>query len=105
MSCDIFQSIFYISACFLFCYLALMYTKTFMALSKQNTAIKNVHIVLDEKDFSCLVRGGVLKVLHFSKNQSIDLILSDIGFERMAYAMAHADKEENLYEDHEKVIL
>lgn len=46
---------------------------------------RQMNIVLDEEDFKCLVRGGVLKV-----NDHLKLVLQDIGFDRMNAAIESA---------------
>lgn len=53
-------------------------------------------ILLDEKCFRCLVRGGVV---HSGK---IRIALSDIGYERMLDAIDAATKGDDLYKDHHK---
>lgn len=55
------------------------------------------HIKLDEKDFTCLVRGGVLTV-----NDNLQLLLSDIGFEAMWKAIDLAERGINIYKEYTK---
>jgi len=52
------------------------------------------HIALDEKDFRTLVAGGVVTVTRSIGNfeSDIQIILSDIGFNRMHSAIADAEK-------------
>ena len=54
------------------------------------------HIMLDEKDFACLVRGGVI---HF---KNLRIALSDIGFEQMFKAIFEATDPKNHYKDYIK---
>jgi hypothetical protein len=55
-----------------------------------------MNIRLDEEDFKCLVRGGVLKI------GDIHIILSDIGFDCMDYAISMAHDGIDTYKDHIK---
>ncbi len=54
------------------------------------------HIALDEQDFACLVRGGVLHV------GDIKIILKDIGYIQMDIAIANAEAGIDVYKDHVK---
>jgi len=54
------------------------------------------HIMLDEEDFKCLVRGGVLQI------GNINLLLRDIGFEEMNKALELAMDGINTYKGHIK---
>lgn len=54
------------------------------------------HIMLDEEDFKCLVRGGVVHI------QNLRLALQDIGFERMLNAIDEGTDPDNHYKDHIK---
>ena len=47
--------------------------------------LREMNIMLDEEDFKCLVRGGVLRV-----NEHLKLALEDIGFDRMEAAIESA---------------
>lgn len=53
---------------------------------------REMNIMLDEEDFKCLVRGGVLKV-----NAHLKLALKDIGFDRMDSAIDSAPDGIELY--------
>ena len=57
---------------------------------------RETHIMLDEEDFKCLVRGGVLKV------GDLNLALRDIGFEEMNKALELAMDGINIHKDHIK---
>lgn len=54
------------------------------------------YIKLDEEDFKCLVRGGLLKI------GNINLLLSDIGFDRMDKAISIADNGVDIYVGRER---
>jgi len=54
-------------------------------------------IMLDQEDFTCLVRGGVLHV------GSLRIALKDIGFDVMDEAITKADNGIDHYKDHVKV--
>ncbi len=54
-------------------------------------------IILNYEDFKCLVRGGVLRV-----NNDIEIILQDIGFDKMDKAITLADQGVDIYKDHHK---
>ena len=54
------------------------------------------YLKLDEKDFKCLVRGGVLHV------GTLRIILSDIGYEGMLNAIDLAQLGNDIYKDHHK---
>jgi hypothetical protein len=55
------------------------------------------YIKLDEEDFKCLVRGGVLKI-----GDNIEMILADIGFDQMHYSLNLAEKGIKHYVGHTK---
>jgi len=52
------------------------------------------HLTLDEEDFKCLVRGGVLHC------GDIKIALKDIGFDQMNKALELAMDGINTYKDH-----
>jgi hypothetical protein len=54
-------------------------------------------IMLDQEDFTCLVRGGVLHV------GNLRIALKDIGFHVMDEAITKADNGIDHYKDHVKV--
>lgn len=54
------------------------------------------HLILDEKDFTCLVRGGVLHV------GNLRIFLKDIGFDQMLNAIDKAKLGHDTYKDHAK---
>jgi hypothetical protein len=54
------------------------------------------YLMLDEKDFSCLVRGGVLHV------GNLRIALKDIGFDQMNKALDSAIDGIEHYKDHIK---
>lgn len=54
------------------------------------------HIMLDEKDFSCLVRGGILEV------GDLKIALSDIGFDQMDKYIDLARDGIDIYKNHTK---
>lgn len=57
------------------------------------------YLMLDEEDFKCLVRGGVLKV-----GNELNIALRDIGFEQMLNAIDKATLGEDTYKDRQKPI-
>lgn len=57
---------------------------------------KDQYISLDEQDFKCLVRGGVLHC------GDIHIMLRDIGFDQMNRALELAMDGINTYKDHIK---
>lgn len=52
------------------------------------------YIMLDEKDFACLVRGGVVHA------GNIKIALKDIGYIQMDIAIANAEAGIDNYKDH-----
>lgn len=67
--------------------------------------MRDYFISLDEEDFRCIVRGGVLTIK--VKNDvyggsSIKIILKDIGFRRMCEAVEYATQGVDFRKDHEK---
>lgn len=56
------------------------------------------YLMLDEKDFNCLVRGGVLHA------GNLRIALRDIGFEQMDMAIDAASRGCDTYRDHVKVV-
>lgn len=44
---------------------------------------KELYITLDEKDFRCLVRGGMLSIMHNKANVLFNICLKDIGYIEM----------------------
>jgi len=54
-------------------------------------------IMLDQEDFTCLVRGGVLHI------GNLRIALKDIGFHVMDEAITKADNGIDHYKDHVKV--
>ena len=59
-----------------------------------------IPISLDENDFTCLVRGGVLTI----KDEEITIMvcLKDIGFHRMDEAISKAEKGIDIYKNLER---
>jgi hypothetical protein len=57
------------------------------------------YLMLDEEDFKCLVRGGVLKV-----GNELNIALRDIGFCQMDEAIDSASRGVDTYKDRQKVI-
>lgn len=55
---------------------------------------KNINISLDEEDFKCLVRGGVLHI-----NDEIKISLKDIGFFNMQEAIDSAVEGNDIYKN------
>jgi hypothetical protein len=55
------------------------------------------YLKLNEEDFKCLVRGGVLHV-----GKQLRIILSDIGYEQMLNAIDSATQGIDIYKDHLK---
>lgn len=55
------------------------------------------NIMLNEEDFKCLVRGGVLRV-----NENINLALQDIGFLRMYEAIGKAEECIDIFKPRDK---
>ncbi len=55
------------------------------------------YISLDEEDFKCLVRGGVIKF-----DDRVSICLKDIGFDKMDEAITLADNGVDTYKDHVK---
>ena len=54
------------------------------------------YIMLDEEDFKCLVRGGVLHI------GNMKIALKDIGFDQMNKALELAMDGINIHKDHIK---
>lgn len=54
------------------------------------------HIKLDENDFACLVRGGVLTIPELDAK----IILADIGFMEMGRALDSAIEGIDTYKEH-----
>ncbi len=54
------------------------------------------YLKLDEKDFRCLVRGGILHV------GNLRIVLSDIGFDEMQDCIESAILGKEIYKDHIK---
>lgn len=54
------------------------------------------YLLLDEKDFECLVRGGVV---HWD---NIHIALKDIGFDRMNHAIEKSIEGINIGRDHNR---
>ena len=99
------QSIFYLVGCGMFCWIGWMYTSILNLLRKENQRQRDVYVSLDEDDFNCLVRGGVLKIAYVDKRQVVQVCLKDIGFDRMDKAIDSAKRGNNIRQDHHKVIV
>jgi hypothetical protein len=101
------QSIFYTLGCLLFSYIAWTYTKMLSLMRQENSSLRNaIKISLDQEDFSCLVRGGVLNVARADKYQSftVMLMLQDIGFHVMEGEIASAQLGNDIYKGHNKIL-
>lgn len=75
----------------------------YMCLYKNMFTVKDDEISpirLDEEDFRCLTRGGILMIKNKKNNKLINVILSDIGFDRMAKALALAKAHHEIYRNH-----
>jgi hypothetical protein len=59
-----------------------------------------MNIMLDEEDFKCLVRGGIICI-----KGGVKIALKDIGFDKMDEAITLADKGVDIYKDHHKDII
>lgn len=104
---DTFQSVFYCMSCFIFCYIAWMYTRIFAKVSSDNCQLRRpISFTLDDEDFDCLVRGGALKValMQEGKVHCITLALQDIGFDVMTQSVVRAKMGKGTYQDHCKII-
>lgn len=55
------------------------------------------YISLDEEDFRCLIRGGVIKF-----DDRVSICLKDIGFDKMFDALDSAAEGIDTYKDHIK---
>jgi hypothetical protein len=55
------------------------------------------HITLDDEDFKCLVRGGIITV-----NENLQIALQDIGFDKMYEAIESAEQRIDIYKGHAK---
>jgi hypothetical protein len=110
MTASFFQSAFYCIGCMLFCYVAWMYTKILSSLHAETSVLKApMAFSLDEEDFNCLVRGGVLNVFYTRHNrgQVVKVILKDIGFHRMEKCLEDAISKTGTYsskQDHNKLV-
>lgn len=104
MSSDLLQTIFYCVGSGAFVYISLTYSRLFRLLKKENTSLRNRYISLDNEDFGCLVRGGVLTVVDASKGGVIKIALRDIGFDQMHLKINHAMSGQNTYAEHTKII-
>lgn len=62
----------------------------------------DVYISLDEEDFRCLVRGGILQITDIKDNSRVMITLKDIGFHRMDKAIEDADKGIDIYKHRER---
>lgn len=60
-----------------------------------------MNIMLDEEDFKCLVRGGVISI----NKGGVKIALSDIGFDRMDIAIALAVEGVDIGKNHEKDVI
>lgn len=63
---------------------------------KKEKLMKRTTIILDEQDFKCLVRGGILYV------GTQQIALQDVGFDRMEFAIQLARMGEDTGTDHIK---
>jgi len=57
-------------------------------------------ILLNEEDFACLVRGGILTIE--DKDSDINIILKNIGFDQMDEAISRADQKIDIYKNHKR---
>ena len=55
------------------------------------------YISLDEEDFNCLVRGGVVKI-----GDRVSICLKDIGIDQMYKGIKSAELGIDIYKDHKK---
>ncbi len=62
--------------------------------------MNEIKIALNEEDFRCLVRGGVLTINDAS--QTVKILLNDIGFIAMTQAMHDAEGGVDNYVPHER---
>ncbi len=63
-------------------------------------SVNTLHnIMLDEKDFSCLVRGGIIHM------GNLRIVLKDIGFDIMEQSLDSALAGKDIYKDHVKEII
>ncbi len=53
-------------------------------------------LLLDDEDFSCLVRGGILKI----PKLKLEIALSDIGFGTMYDKLSNAVNKIDTYKNH-----
>ena len=67
-----------------------------MITTKIDFISNTINLSLDEKDFACLVRGGVIH------HGSLRIYLQDIGFAEMERALDKAQAGEGTYQDHIK---
>lgn len=58
---------------------------------------ENINISLDEEDFKCLVRGGILHI-----GETIKVSLKDIGFFQMEAAIDFAAEGNDIYKDRKR---
>lgn len=67
--------------------------------------MKEVYITLNEKDFRCLVRGGMLSITHSKSNVLTNICLKDIGYTSIHNAIVEAEEgKEKVYENRTREI-
>ena len=101
------QTFFYCILCTCFCLIAFVYMKILGILQTENNLLRRqLNITLDQEDFACLVRGGVLKIAHFNngRNHLVHITLSDIGFDQMEEKIELATMRKDIYKEHIKLI-
>ena len=59
-----------------------------------------ISISLDDKDFQCLVGGGILKIK--APETTVRIALKDIGFFEMERIIAEVDESKDFYRDRER---
>lgn len=70
--------------------------------------MNKINILLNQDDFSCLVRGGILNVIFIDidgcKISEVQIALKDIGFDNMNAEITRAELSNDIYKDHTKII-
>ena len=67
-----------------------------MAIFNRDLGYELINIMLDEQDFACLVRGGVIHL------GNLRIALKDIGFHVMDELISKADNGVDIYKGHVK---
>jgi len=98
-----FQVVFLIILTLFSTYITYSYSKLIQEIEKYYRGKEKFYLALNEEQLRCLMRGGVVKCANSSRNQFMELILCDIGFDRMELALKDAIKGKDLRKDYHEV--